>query len=244
MRATPKKKKPMVIMAEISDTAENTSTFLLLKPLPPPPASVRNASSSWLDQAASFFTTIVVEPFHEVEDLFGQGARSEEPRFTGAAPHAVPIDVRRLRSTPEPHRMHMDVGTTPRKAGGHLQGRKADQDRRVSEPHALPASHPQIQIHTRRASSSEDWGRQPPSPQSCPARPCLRLPIYSNFLGSPKSVTFSAGTPLAGATPRLALNLRAANLRTAAAAPPDPSPRHTIAPAVTLARPTGATRYM
>jgi hypothetical protein len=223
LRPAPKKKRPIIMMAEISGTAENTGAFLVHKPLPPPPASVRDASSSWLDQAASFFTTIVVEPFHEVEELFGQGARSEEPRFTGAAPHAVPIDVRRFRSTPEPHRMHIDVGTTPRKAGSHLQGRRADQDRRASEPHALPAPHLQIQISARRASNSEDWGRPPPSLQSCPARPCLRLPIYQNCMGSPKSVTFSAGTPLVRVTP---------------------SPHHTLAPAAKLARPTGATRYM
>ncbi|KAJ1480038.1 hypothetical protein T484DRAFT_1748840 [Baffinella frigidus] len=206
----------------------------LHKPLPLPPSASGTTSGSWLDQATSLFTTIVAEPLKEVEELIRKGpgarARSPEPR---AAKHTAPIDIRRLNSSPEPRQTRIDsvrASDATVKAESHLQGRT-----RSSEPQR---SKLQIEIPTRRGISSESsesasrrilterWldvhleeplgaaPRQPPSPQSCPARPCLRLPHHDGG-GTPKFVTFSVAAPAARTTKPLTVRL--ANL------PPQPT---------------------
>ncbi|KAJ1480042.1 hypothetical protein T484DRAFT_1901811 [Baffinella frigidus] len=207
------------------------------KPLPPLPSAGGTASGSWLDQATSLFTTIVEKPFHEVEELIRKGpgarARSPEPRFASAETHTVSSDGSRSQSSPEPRQTRIDsvrASDAPVTAESHLQGRT-----RSSEPQRGLPPNLHIQIPIRRRASvvdgqgllNRDLKYQPPSPQSCPASPCLRLPHYDNFMGSPKSVTFSQGANPAIARParQLAGNLRAANLRALALSPAVRSPR-------------------
>ena len=217
--------------------AVDAEAFLSHKPLPKPPSAGGTPPGSWLDQAANLFTTIVAEPFHEVGQLIRKGpgarARSPEPRFASAAPDTVPIDVRRLHPAPEPGRRTDSLRPpAPLKAPSHLQDR--------TQQRGPPPPKLQIQIPIKR--DLEHWldvlleeqlgtaPRHPPSPQSCPARPCLRRPHYDNFIVTPKTVTFSVGPPRTRSAPQLPAHVGAMNLRAASSMLPAPSQRHAHEP--------------